>query len=77
MTEIFIIFMLAIIILAIIITVAAGVSHRKKKVSDEQYIDSNGDHMYYDRSSIEKCQFAENNPDVKDVRTFRRLFKGK
>lgn len=77
MTEIFIIFMLAIIILAIILTIAVGLNHGKKKVSDSQYLDSNGDHVYYDRSSIEKRQFAENNPGAKDVRTFRRLFKRK
>jgi len=77
MTKIFIIFMLVLIVLAVILLAALGMAHGSGKVSDRQYLDDDGDHIYYDRASIEKKTFARNNPGVRDVRTFRRLFRRK
>ena len=44
---------------------------------DSQYFDENGDHIYYDRSLIEKKLFRQNFPHIKDVRSISRLFNHK
>lgn len=47
-------------------------------MDESEYIDSEGNHKYYDRSIIEKKEFLRRNPSEKDkVRTFSRMFKGK
>ena len=43
---------------------------------DEGFRDEDGDHSYYDRHLIEKKEFRRRNPDVKDVRSLKRLFRG-
>jgi hypothetical protein len=77
MTDILIVFILIILLLALLLTMAVFLRGKRNRVDDSQYLDEEGDHMYYDRSRIEKREFARNNPGVKDVRSFRRLFKGK
>ena len=45
--------------------------------SDAEFIDENGNHIYYERSLIEKKKFHQQNPDIpfSSLRTFRRLFR--
>lgn len=74
MISFFIIFMLIILGAALSVTLIAAIRGRHRKVDDSQYYDSEGNHIYYDRSSIEKKEFSRRHPEVKDVRTFKRLF---
>lgn len=77
MTGILITFIIAIVILVLLAGLAAVFSDRKVIDDiDKQYINEDGDHVYYDKGLIEKKQFAKMHPEVKDVRSFRRLFKG-
>ena len=75
MTTVLLIFLGLIVIIGILIFLIALATHRRGEDLDSQYFDENGDHVYYDRSAIEKREFAKHHPDVKDVRTFRRLFR--
>lgn len=75
MTGILIIFMLVIFILAIILIVI--VKSSKHIGANENFLNEEGDHLYYDRSIIEKKEFAKKHPDVKNVRSFSRLFGGR
>lgn len=79
MTKVLIIFLVFIIvILGILFLLAERIKRiRKSKGNDidAQYINEDGDHLYYDRGAIEKREFARRNPDVKGVRTFGRLFR--
>lgn len=77
MTGFFIIFMLLILGAALSVTVIAAIRNRHGKVDDSQYYDPEGNHIYYDRSSIEKREFSKRHPEVKDVRTFKRLLNEK
>lgn len=74
MISFFIIFMLIILGAALSVTLIAAIRGRNRKVDDSQYYDSEGNHIYYDRSSIEKRAFSKRHPEIKDVRTFKRLF---
>lgn len=74
MISFFIIFMLIILGAALSVTLIAAIRNRHRKVDDSQYYDSEGNHVYYDRSSIKKREFSKRHPEVKDVRTFKRLF---
>lgn len=76
MTSVLIIFLILIILLGILMAVVVIMTHRKGEDFDSQYLDEDNDHVYYDRSIIEKKQFRKNNPDAGELRTFRRLFKG-
>ena len=89
MVQIFIIFLVIILVLAAI--VGAAVAFRSRRGSgqymagrsneegtdeddiDSQYYDEAGNHIYYDRSSIEKAEFIRRHPDEKP-RSLRRLF---
>lgn len=76
MTGIFITFILAIVLLVLLVGLAVVFADRKTNDEiDKQYINEDGDHTYYDRSLIEKKEFAAQHPEVKDVRSLRRLFK--
>lgn len=78
MVSIFIIFLVA--IFALIVLLALAVSRRnsnRQGDGDEAYYDEEGHHAYYDRSIIEKEDFAKEHPEVHSVRTFRRLFSRK
>lgn len=69
--------MILIMVLAVVLFLSAGIAHGRKKVSDTQYMNEDGDHIYYDRASIEKKEFVRRHPDVKGVRTLGRLFRRK
>lgn len=89
MVQIFIIFLVIILVLAAI--VGAAVAFRGHSGSgsflptdrrdgageaediDRQYYDDAGRHIYYDRSSIEKAEFIRRHPDEKP-RSLSRLF---
>ncbi len=82
MTTLFIILMVIILGMAIAAMVFVAMNDRDHDASgtqdydpDAEYYDEDGDHVYYDRSRIEKKQFKKAHPEVKDVRTFRRLFR--
>lgn len=76
MTQIFIIFMSIILLLAILVMIAAGGRSGSSESDNAPFINEDGDHVYYDKGLIEKKRFAKEHPEVKDVRTFKRLFKG-
>lgn len=45
--------------------------------NDRVYLNSDGNHEYYDRSLIEKNRFLRKHPEAKGkLRTLSRLFKG-
>lgn len=75
MTIIFIVFLLIVIILLSV--VMAVVEKRKGSYDDSYFINEDGDHVYYERSIIRKKDFAKKHPDVKGVRTVKRLFRCK
>lgn len=78
MTIILISFILIILIIGLILVSTAAYWHRSDMYDDmdSQYIDENGDHIYYDRSLIEKKDYARRFPhSFKDVRRFSQLFK--
>ena len=76
MTSVLIIFLILIILLGILMAAVVIMTHRRGEDFDSQYLDEDNDHVYYDRSIIEKKQFRKNNPDAGELRTFKRLFKG-
>lgn len=74
MVQIFIIFLLIIIGLAAVIGIAVSLRGRKEVGDfDKQYLDEDGNHIYYDRSLREKREFNRRNPE-ESPRTLRRLF---
>lgn len=76
MTGIFIAFIAIIVLLVLLVGLAVVFSDREKNDAiDRQYINEDGDHVYYDKGLIEKKNFAKHHPEVNDVRSFRRLFK--
>lgn len=82
MVNIIIIFLVA--ILALIILLAIAVSRRNNNNlknpdvdPDAEYFDEDGHHKYYDRSIIEKKEFARMHPEEPSPRTLRRLFSRK
>lgn len=74
MTGIFIVFMTIILLLVILLMVAAGRHKGDDERDNAPYLDEDGDHSYYDRGLIEKKEFQRKHPEIKGVRTFRRLF---
>ncbi len=77
MTQIFIIFMSIILLLAILVMIAAGGRSGSDESDNAPFINEDGDHVYYDRGLIEKKKFQKRYPEIKGVRTFRRLFGNK
>ncbi|MDE6577234.1 MAG: hypothetical protein K2J82_01410 [Muribaculaceae bacterium] len=77
MVKIFIIFLIAIFALALLAAAAFSARNRDRlNEIDRQYYDEDGNHLYYDRSIIEKEDFRRNNPEEeKNIRTLRRLFR--
>lgn len=77
MVQIFIIFLIIILMLGAIIGAAVGLrSHRTRDLPDdfdEQYYNEEGNHIYYDRSRIEKEEFIRKHPGEKP-RSLSRLF---
>lgn len=71
------IFILIIVIIALVM-VGTAMTHRSGRDIDRQYIDEDGDHIYYDRSLIRKKDYARRHPDEAGaLRTLRNLFRGK
>lgn len=71
------IFVLIIAVVGIVILLTAF-SRKDTREFDSQYYDEEGNHVYYDRSIKEKKEYARRHPsEVKRLRTFRNLFKGK
>ena len=54
-----------------------GEFKRRKDDSDADFIDENGNHIYYERSLIEKALFHKRNPQIpySELRSFKRLFR--
>lgn len=77
MAKIFIIFLIVIFLLAILVTAAVALHSRRDADESEQFLDENGNHVYYNRSIIRKEEFVRKNPGVKNLRSFRRLFSRK
>lgn len=48
--------------------------YREEVDIDSQYLDEDGDHVYYERSLIEKKEFRRKHPDINNLRTIRSLF---
>lgn len=72
-----ILLIIILIMLAVILAIALAVSLKGNSEIDESdstYRDQNGDHIYYDKSIIEKKKFHRLHPK-EAVRTFSRLFK--
>lgn len=74
MTGIFIIFMTIILLIAILLIMLVSGSKRDFEENNRTFLDEDGDHSYYDRSLIEKKEFRKRHPEIKDIRTFGRLF---
>ncbi len=63
--------------LAVVLAIALAVSLKgsgKDDYDDQPYRDQNGDHVYYDKSIIEKKRFHRLYPK-EAARSFKRLFK--
>lgn len=52
-----------------------GVERNDNRPQSDQFRDKNGNHIYYERSIIQKSEFLNSNPDVQEdeIRSFRRL----
>lgn len=61
------------IVVVLLITVFYFNRHTDSE-RDSSYLDENGDHIYYERSIIEKKKFFKTHPNAKDVRTLRAIF---
>ena len=65
------------VMLAVVLAIALAFSlkgGRETAADDRDYRDQDGNHVYYDKSIIEKKRFSRLHP--KDAaRTFRRLFR--
>ncbi len=60
--------------LAFVITLIGELACRNTQGDiDSQYFDADGDHIYYERSLIEKKHFRQRNPN-KSIRKFSSLF---
>lgn len=77
MTIIFIVFLLFMLLLAILVFITVRSHRDDDRYGDEAFLNKDGDHCYYDRGLIEKKKFKKEHPDIKGVRTFRRLFGSK
>ncbi len=65
--------------LAVILAIALAVSLKGSSEADDtdsSYRDQDGDHVYYDKSIIEKKVFHRLHPK-EAARTFSRLFRGR
>lgn len=78
MNKLLAIFLIFIIIIALLILSTAAFWHHNDKNEDfdSQYLDEDGHHVYYDRSIIEKKDYAKRTPTgLKNVRKFTHLFR--
>lgn len=70
-------FLLLFIICVIILLPLLFFVNRGNREREEGFLDEDGDHSYYDRHLIEKKEFSRQHPEVKNLRSFKRLFKRK
>ena len=70
------VFIICIILLAVILALTVIFIHHHSTESNDEFLDEEGRHIYYDRSRIEKEEFLQKNPEMspKEVRSFQRLF---
>ncbi len=71
---IFLIFVFSLSIIIILIGEFAYYRAEDEVDIDSQYYNADGDHIYYDRSLIEKKQFQHRFPHIKNLRTISALF---
>lgn len=71
-THFVILISIAIVVVLLIIVIYFNLHPDRKK--DTSYLNENGDHIYYERSIIEKKEFLKTHPNAKDVRTLRAIF---
>lgn len=75
-TLIIIFVMLAIVLaIALAVSICKSDSRIQGDTTDKEYINEEGDHTYYERSLIEKKEYARRHPNVKDIRRFSKLFR--
>ncbi|MDE6022164.1 MAG: hypothetical protein K2G13_01550 [Muribaculaceae bacterium] len=75
-TLIIIFVMLAIVLaIALAVSICKSGSRFQNEYQDKEYINEEGDHTYYERSLIEKKEYARRHPNIKDIRRFSRLFR--
>ena len=76
MPQFFITFLVIVCSLSLVIKLIGEVVSKGKCVDiDSQYLDEDGDHIYYERSLIEKKTFRKLFPDITDLRSFKQLFR--
>lgn len=76
MSHFVIIFLIFVFSISFIITLIWKIAFWEVKVDiDSQYYDENGDHIYYDRSLIEKKIFRKKYPHITNIRTLNSFFK--
>lgn len=74
MSDILIVFLIITFLLSLIILMIGDFAFRVGNIDlDSQYYDQNGDHIYYDRSLIEKKKFHQLYPHI-NLRSFSHLF---
>lgn len=76
-----IILLLMILLALMVLFIGFGIyfhrHHEDDCLNSRPYLDSDGDHEYYDRSIIEKKEFLRRHPEAKGkIRTLSRMFKG-
>lgn len=69
-------FLLLFIICLVILLPLLFFVNRGNREKEEGFLDEDGDHSYYDRHLIDKKEFKRQNPEVNNLRTLKRLFKG-
>ncbi len=69
-------FLLLFIICLVILLPLLFFVNRGNRDRDEGFLDEDGDHSYYDRHLIEKKEFKRRHPEVNNLRSLTRLFKG-
>lgn len=75
MIKILIVLLVTIIALGALVTAAIVLRDPKRiREQEQEFRDKKGHHLYYDRSLIEKEEYARRNPYDRGVRTLRRLF---
>ncbi len=75
MNHFLIIFLILVCSISLVITCIGEIAWYGKDYDiDSQYYNADGDHIYYDRSLIEKMQFVRRFPHIKNLRSLSRLF---
>ena len=76
MPHFFLLFLILVITISLIITMIGEIAFKGVDVDmDSQHYDRNGDHIYYERSLIEKKLFRQKYPQINDIRTIKSLFR--